>query len=357
MKKHAVLSAVLSGTLLLSGCSSILQRSYSFVTPHSAAPVVESDKMTIRAESYQDVVNALLHYITQGKETGAIRLYNYPYDVEQDMEAACKEVLTEAPLGAYAVADIDYRITPIVSCYEAVVEISFRRTPQQVSQIISATGTSAIRTRLQKAMAAYQEELVLRINYLEDEEDYLDGLLKQAYFSSPQTALGFPQVEVHLYPESGPHRIAEFLFTYPASAQELTQRSQQVLQAADALLQAHQNISGDARLLAVCAQVKKQVTYLPSGGQTAYAALVESRANSTGLSLAVQLLCQKLSTPCRMVEGSLKGASHTWVIVDTQDGPRHLDLSQNQTPAFRSDSELTRAGYRWDTSSYPVCGE
>lgn len=357
MKKRAILCTLLSGSLLLSGCSSILQRSYSSVTLHSAAPVVESDKLTIRVESYQDLVNALLYHITQGRETGTIRLYNYPYDVERDLEAACKEVIFEDPLGSYAVEHISYDITPIVSCYEATVHLTFRRTTDQIAKILSVTGTSSIRAKLQKALSAYQDNVVLRINYLDDEDSYLTQLLKEAYYASPQTALGFPEVEVHLYPESGPHRIAEFLFSYPSPVQELKQRSQLVTQKAEELLRSHPDISDDAGLLALCSDLRKDTAYLSTANETAYGALVEGTANSTGLALTVQLLCQKLEAPCRLVEGHLNGSSHTWVIMDTQDGPRHLDITQSLPLSFHSDSSMSKAGYHWDTTAYPTCGE
>ena len=39
MNKQTVVCTLLSGSLLLSGCSSMLEREYSAVSPHSATPV------------------------------------------------------------------------------------------------------------------------------------------------------------------------------------------------------------------------------------------------------------------------------------------------------------------------------
>lgn len=105
--------------MLLSGCASLLNREYVSVTTHNMAPTAEGDSSTLRAESYQELVNALLYFITQGTEEGSIRLYVDAEDVEADLEAACLEVVQEDPLGAYAVEFIKYSVSSVVTYCEA----------------------------------------------------------------------------------------------------------------------------------------------------------------------------------------------------------------------------------------------
>lgn len=362
MKKQALVSALLSGSLLLTGCSSMLSRSYSSVTTHSATPTVESDQLTIRVESYQDLVDALLYFVNQGRETGTIRLYNYPYDVDQDLASACMEVALEEPMGAYALENIRYDVTPIVSCYEAEVEMSYRRTPKQISAVIPATGATAIRGELGLALSSFQKESVLRISYfdVEDGEQYLRGLLWDAYLSSPETALDFPQATISFYPENGRHRIAEILLKYTLDDQELQQQKAQLAQLAEQLAAQLTDTSGNEGLLAVRNTILGTASYAPDGGQTAYHALAEHKANSLGLSLTMALLCQELNLSCQLVEGTKEGNLHYWTILSTQDGYRHLDLSQTlaagESP-FRSDRYMAEHGYHWDSDSMPLCGE
>ena len=361
MKKQGFICTILSGSLLLSGCSSMLARSYTSVTPHSAAPVVESDQLTIRAESYQDLVNALLYFITQGQQTGTIRLYNYPYDVKHDLSAACREVMQEDPLGAYAVQDISCNVVPVVSCYEATVSLSYRRTLQQINSIVSVTGVTSIRNKLRDALSVHDSSLVLRINYFEEDEQYLLDLAQDAYFSAPDAALGFPQTTLTLFPETGSHRIAEFSFTYGFPPMELQRRTKQIAQKQDELLDTLPDNHGDAALLAVYDFLHDQVEYLPSHSGTAYGALVEHRANSLGLALTVHSLCQQLQIPSYLVQGSLRDADHSWVIVQTQDGFCHLDISRTSADAdaspFCSDREMHQMDYHWNTADFPACGE
>ncbi len=362
MKKQTLISALLSGSLLLTGCSSMLSRSYSSVTTHSATPTVESDQLTIRVENYQDLVDALLYFVNQGRETGTIRLYNYPYDVEKDLASACLEVALEEPMGAYALENIRYDVTPIVSCYEAVVEMSYCRTQKQISAVIPATGAAAIRGELGHALSAFQKESVLRISYFDaqDGEGYLRNLLWEAYLSRPNTALGFPQASIAFYPENGRHRIAEILLEYPQDDQELQRQKAQLVQLAGQLSAPLADLSGDEVLLAIRKTILDTTSYAPDGGQTAYHALSEHSANSLGLSLSVALLCQELDLSCQLVEGRRDGTTHYWTVLSTQDGYRHLDLSQALTGSespFRSDRYMAEHGYQWDNASMPLCGE
>ncbi len=360
MNRHAGLCILLSGSLLLGGCSSMLDREYSAVNPHSAAPVVESDQLTIRVERYQDLVNALMYFVTQGRQSGVIQLYNYAYDVKTDLEAACYEVAKEDPLGAYAVEDIDYTVTPIVSCYEASFQISYRRTQQQVAAVTVAAGSAAIRDKLRGALEQFQEELVLRINYFDQDEAYIHDLLREAYFSRPDIALDFPQVTVNLYPNNSRQRVVEILLEYSLEHATLTRRQSQVEQAAHNAAVHLRGFKGDAAILEARHMILDTTVYRLSGGDTAYHALIEHQSNSLGLALTMSLLCQQSNIPCTIAEGSLNGVPHTWNIVSTSQGPFHLDLTQSQEDTsaspFRSDSEMAALGYLWDNSAVPACG-
>ena len=82
--KGTILSGVLAASLLLTGCASMLTREYGSVEPHSATLVSEGDANTLRAESYQDVVNGLIYFINRGAESGSIR-FDESSNPESDM--------------------------------------------------------------------------------------------------------------------------------------------------------------------------------------------------------------------------------------------------------------------------------
>ena len=113
--KKSILALALLFCLLLSGCGEVLAGSYQVSTAHVDRPETAEDSSAIRVESYRELVSAVLYLVAQGEEAGIIQLYDYPGDVETDVTAACLEVATQDPLGAYCVDYIRHEVTRVVS--------------------------------------------------------------------------------------------------------------------------------------------------------------------------------------------------------------------------------------------------
>ncbi len=195
--------------LTLPGCASILERSYSSSTPHVDRPATAGDSSAIRVENYRELVSAVLFLVSQGEEEGVIQLQDYAGEVEADLTAACLEVATEDPLGAYAVEYIKHETTRVVSYDQATLTIHYRRTPEQIRSISTVTGTGAIRTELQSALEEFETEVVFRVAYFAEDADFIGGLIRQAYYDTPGAALGMPEAQISLYPDSGSRRVHE----------------------------------------------------------------------------------------------------------------------------------------------------
>ena len=99
MRKRVWALAAALLMLPLTGCGSLLNRDYSVTEPHSSSYYESEDRSVLRAESYQDLVNALLVLISGGAKEGTIWLY--PDDsglpAPQAAERACLEVQKETP--------------------------------------------------------------------------------------------------------------------------------------------------------------------------------------------------------------------------------------------------------------------
>ena len=356
MKKRAI-CVLLTLCILLSGCSSMLNREYASVTPHSATPAADGDPSVLRVERYQELVNALVYLISLGRESGSVRLYMESDAVEQSLEDACLEVVQKDPLGAYAVDFITYSLSPSVSCYQADLQIAYRRTVDQIASIISATGATAIRGALKTALAQFSPEAVLRISYFVEDEDYIRELVEEAFYSAPLTAIDLPDAAISIYPDSGRQRIVEVLLSYHSPHSVLEERSAALKAKAEQLTALLGTRLGDQKILSAAAQVLAQGGYQPENGYTAYQALLGGGADSSGLALALALLCQELEVPCQVARGSLGGEAHCWNVVQTETGYQHLDLTAGVVGAesFFSDQELEAMGYDWDINSTPPC--
>lgn len=351
-----MMCAVMAALILLStGCSSMLNRDYSSVTVHSATPTAEGDANTMRVQNYQELVNALIYLINQGEESGSIRYSGEEADFKKLMDEACLEVKQEDPLGAYAVDYIKYSVISIVGSYEADVQITYRRTREQVASIVDATGAAAIRSELSRALSSFDTEVVLRISYFEEDEAYIQQLVRQAYLSNPATALDFPDAQVAMYPESGQQRIVEVTLTYHQSLQTLESWRNSLSREAERICQPLTELTIKEKLDGITGTLQSMGAYSAQGGSTAYDALLGGGGDSQGVALAFSLLCRQVGITCSVVDGQKNGQSHFWNVVQTASGYRHVDLSRTENVAYNVDQTMTQQGYVWDAQQVPAC--
>lgn len=357
--KRYLLAGALSLSILLSGCAALLERDYSSVAPHNAAPATEGNPSTLRADSYQELVNALIYFVTGGIEEGTVRLYTNTENVETYLADACLEVVQEDPLGAYCVEFIKYTVDPVVTYSEADLHITYRRTREQVASIVQATGVTAIRSELESALSSFASERVLRISYFEEDEAFIQDLAHQAYFDVPACALGMPDVSVSIYPNSGRQRIVEILLHYPLERDQLEERRGDVAWELQLLTRDLKDGGRAPTALDAAVALLKEGRYDPEGGNTPYDFFDTGIANSEGLSLAFSALCQELDLPCRIAQGTFNREPHCWTVVQTETGWRHLDLStiDGEEDPLCTDQALLELGYLWEEGSLPLCSE
>lgn len=347
-KRILVLTLVLC--LSLTGCSSMLERDYVIVAPYEPVSYSSGSSSSLRVENYQELVNAVQYLVTMGKEQGFLTLYNYTQDVETDLTRACLEVIQEDPLGAYSVEYITHDYSLIVSYYEVTLQISYRRSREQVASISSVSGSGATRRMIGQALTEFSPETVLRISFFTENEDYILDLIRQTYYESPVTALGMPEAEVYIYPNSGSQRIVEIGLTYPASTEVLQQQSQDLAALALSL------VAEDSSAQSLYDCVTDGLTISEGSRKSStYDALVRKESDSEGTALAYQLLCDQAGIECVLVQGTLNGVPHFWNIAVNEAGEyRHMDLSRGLSAL--TDEELTASGtYAWDGKEYPAC--
>ncbi len=353
MKKR-ILALTAAAAVLLSGCSSILERDYLRLSEYESVSAAGENSSALRVESYEGLVNALLYLIEQGAESGVLNLYNYTGDVADDLARACLEATQEDPYGAYAVEYIKHEYSLIVSYYEVNLTITYRRTQEELAQIVTVTGNSAIRRQLSNALTGYSQRVVLYLNYFDGDASDLLELAQQAYYDAPALAQGFPEIEISFYPDSGSQRIAELNLTYAGDAETLAALSQETQALAQAFLDDISDREQQVTARMLFDGLEERLELAQEGRSTAYAALSGWSTDSEGAALAYQLLCDLAGLDCVIVRGSLRGETHFWNIV-TEDGQsRHMDLSAGLFAL--TDDELTAMDpYDWDRSEYPTC--
>ena len=231
----AVLKRILGlvGVLcLLTGCSALLERTYSTAEPHSSKFWESEAAGTLRAENHQDVVNDLLLLIGQHRETATLRLYDFEGDlaVADTLEQAAAEVQQETPMGAYAAEYITTSSHAQRGYYEVAVRVGYRRTPEQLQAVVNATSPEALYSLLAGALDEEKTELAVRMGYWgPDGQTRLEEAVLQLREERELTET-VPWV-VNYYPTAEKPGLVEFLLDPPEPEDPLADSGEADLEA------------------------------------------------------------------------------------------------------------------------------
>ena len=220
-RKLSGLAVLTLALCLLTGCSALLERTYSTAEPHSSKFWESEAAGTLRAENHQDVVNDLLLLVGRHQETATLRLYEFKSDlaVADTLEEAAAEVQQETPMGAYAVEFITTSSHAQRGYYEVAVRIGYRRTLEQLQAVVNATSPEALYSLLAAALDEGKTELAVRMGYWGENggvrvEEAMAQLREER--ERPETV---PWV-VNYYPAGENPGLVEFLLDPPEPEEE-----------------------------------------------------------------------------------------------------------------------------------------
>ena len=206
---------------LLTGCSSLLEREYNTVEPHSSKFFESEAANTLRAENYQDIVNDLLLLIGQHTEQATLRLYKMEEDLQvaEYLDRAITEVQLDTPLGAYAVEYISVSRQAQKSHYEASVNIGYRRSAEQIQSVVSATSTEALYSLLDSSLEQDCTQLAVRIGYWDESSaEQVKGIV--ARLRTDRGLMDTPEWQINYYPADGPVGLIEFILAPPPAEEQ-----------------------------------------------------------------------------------------------------------------------------------------
>ena len=197
----ALLCALLMATL--TGCS-LLDREWYEVKDHSPTYYEGEGRDVLRADTYQDLVNNILIFVGNHAETGTIWLYyaQEGLDASEAAEKACREVEKDTPMGSYAVSYIQYTVDDTARNYsEITVTVGYKKTEQQIIDIVHATNVSALHDLLTEAAAKDKTELVVSVEYFDRQEQQVRQTVAQVRQEITQVTGREPAAwEVNFYP-------------------------------------------------------------------------------------------------------------------------------------------------------------
>lgn len=148
-----ILPLLMALCLLCTGCASLLERSYSSVEPYTARFWDSTAEDTLKAESYQDLVNSLLMLIEQRSEEGIIRYYA-PEDENSYAQAirAKHEVQKYTVLGSYLLSGMSVMCAENDGYCTLTYSMTYRKSAQDISALMALTDSQSLIDLLRLAL-------------------------------------------------------------------------------------------------------------------------------------------------------------------------------------------------------------
>lgn len=162
--KNLILLAALSACLLLGGCVSLLERSYSVVEPYSDRYWDSTAEDTLRAENRQDLVNSLLMLVDERAEEGTIRCYGAASSYLQ-VQSACREVSEETAVGSYLLDSLTFDYENGAGYSSVTCRMAYREDTEDPAAMMTLSDSQSLVDLLRLAVREEHEKQTARFSY------------------------------------------------------------------------------------------------------------------------------------------------------------------------------------------------
>ncbi len=375
MKKR-ILAILLSVSLLvaLSGCASLFKKEYLSVSEYKNYSHNASNSDTSQISDYAGLKSAVISMVNNHQSEGRLRFTDYEGNIQGDISQALWEVKAESALASFAVDYMSYDLSRIVTYYEAVVYITYKRTQSEIDEISFITGKSELASTIEPLLEKMTSYVALRITSSTITQDEVASTVNTAYTQNPASCVVPPSVTVQIHPESGLQRIIEINLEYGWKISELQKMKSRMSDKIQQIINNASDLKPTLFALNLYEKLAKICSYDPSGsirsskaelnsglGSTAYGALIENCADSKGIAIAYSALCKAAGIECIVVDGTVAEESHSWNIIKLEGTYYHVDISAYYSlgteHAFKQTDEQMKESYVWDTAKYPVCSD
>ena len=161
--KRGILAA-LTACLLLSGCSALLERSYSVVEPYADRYWDSGEEDTLRVDSYQDLVNSLVMLIEQRAEEAVIRCYGEVWSYTEASKAQ-REVRWDTVEGAYLLQNIRFSFEEGASYSTIEFRMTYREDAEDLDKVMTLSDSQSLVDLLRLAVREEHEKITAKFTF------------------------------------------------------------------------------------------------------------------------------------------------------------------------------------------------
>lgn len=163
MKKQ-IPPLLLALCLCLSGCAAMLERSYSFSEPYVNRYWDTGAGDTLRASTYQDLVNSLLMLVDERAEEGTIRCYGAASSYLQ-VQSACREVSEETAVGSYLLDSLTFDYENGAGYSSVTCRMAYREDTEDPAAMMTLSDSQSLVDLLRLAVREEHEKQTARFSY------------------------------------------------------------------------------------------------------------------------------------------------------------------------------------------------
>lgn len=353
MKKAVFCILVCCLIVTFSGCDLWLSGEYYSEKPHpiASAPIDNAD---IEVSSFSQLCERLERLVYAGTENSVIYYSGIAQSqMESYMEDAIDRVVQKTPIGAYAVASIDFDSGSNSGRPAIAVTISYNHGRSEILAIKQAKNMDILFDILSNSLDNCDIGVTVAVESFE-EKDIMQFV--QDYMEMyPDLCMELPQVAVSVYPEEGSSRIIEVLFSYQTSREELRKMQQTVAPIFDS---AELYVSGDAeseeKYFQLYSFLMERHEYVIETSITpTYHLLRHGVGDSKAFATVYAAMCRRADLDCQVVTGTKDGESHYWNVIFEDGKYFFVDLLYcSQLGAFTAKTADDMKGYVWDYDLY-----
>lgn len=338
--------------MLLSGCG-WMNGSYVSVTPHQVGIDQGSQDNALSVRNYTELRGALLGLIDSGAAEGLFSLAEYPKgDVIRDMDRAVEYAMGSYSVGAYAVDSIDYDFGTGLGASALSVDITYRRSREQIESIRTVRWTSGARKEVESALDECLDTLVLQITGYQEAD--FNAMIRDYAARNPDRVMEIPGVTVRIFPDRGNIRVVELSFHYRTDRETLRAMREQVEPVfSSAVLYVTGQASDRTKFSQLHTFLTERFDYqIESTVTPAYSLLCQGVGDSKAFAQVYAVMCSRIGLEAQIVSGTREGESHWWNLVKIDGAWFHLDLLGSRRFNTLTDDQMT--GYEWDREAYPA---
>ncbi|NCB74647.1 MAG: transglutaminase domain-containing protein [Clostridia bacterium] len=372
MKKRIIsLLIVVSLLAALSGCSSMFKKEYLSVSEYKDDQQNLLSSNTTQISNFIELKAAIIAMVSGHKAEGRLRFTAYDGTIQDDLSRALLEAKSENALASFAVDYMSYDLSPIVTYYEAVVYITYKKTQSEIDDIRYITGKAELADAIEPVLEEMSSYVALRLTSATVTEEDVISAVNFAYTQNPVSCVVPPSVTVTIHPESGLQRIIELDFEYGWKSSELEKMRAALNTKIQEIVRSASNVKDAEYAYNLYQQLALSCTYDPTGavrsgaeldsglGSSAYGALLEYCADSRGFAAAYSALCRAAGIECLVVDGTMDNEAHSWNIIRIEGNYFHVDAtayySLGAENSFMRSDEQFKDSYIWDAKKYPAC--